>query len=27
VDGKAIKDGLPGPITRRLAEGFTSRVG
>jgi D-alanine transaminase len=27
VDGKAIKDGLPGPITQRLAEGFTSRVG
>jgi D-alanine transaminase len=27
VDGKAIKDGLPGPITQRLAEGFPSRVG
>jgi len=27
VDGKIIGDGRPGPITQRLAAGFTSRVG
>jgi D-alanine transaminase len=27
VDGKVIGDGRPGPITQRLAAGFTSRVG
>ena len=27
VDGKVIGDGRPGPITQRLAVGFTSRVG
>lgn len=27
VDGKVISDGLPGPITRRLAAGFTGLVG
>jgi D-alanine transaminase len=27
VDGKVIGDGRPGPITQRLAEGFTRRVG
>lgn len=27
VDGKVIKDGLPGPITQRLAAGFTSLAG
>ena len=27
VDGKVIGDGRPGPITQRLAAGYTSRVG
>lgn len=27
VDGKVIKDGRPGPITQRLAAGFTGLVG
>jgi D-alanine transaminase len=27
IDGKVIGDGRPGPITQRLAAGFTSRVG
>jgi D-alanine transaminase len=27
IDGKVIGDGRPGPITQRLAAGFTNRVG
>jgi D-alanine transaminase len=27
IDGKVIGDGRPGPITQRLASGFTNRVG
>jgi D-alanine transaminase len=27
VDGKVIGDGRPGPITQRLAAGFTRRIG
>jgi D-alanine transaminase len=27
VDGKIIGDGRPGPITQRLSEAFTRRVG
>jgi D-alanine transaminase len=26
IDGKVIGDGRPGPITKRLAERFTSRI-